>query len=245
MRIAVINLQSGIGITKSYREYFTSGWRYLLPHSAAYVREAGHLVKQEEVDIALMTEVEEQGLRSGFRRQTEMLKSSSGLSHTAFFPTRSAEPFAAEGNALLTRYDIQETRTHLLRAGSIPRVMGETVLSIDGTRVHVFVAHLGIRHVYRAEQIQRIHRIITERNEPVILGGDFNERNHEAFELLKTAGFTHLATLPTYPSWKPRHQLSVLFLSNHFTQPSVYIPDVKPFSDHLPLVVETKLQPLT
>jgi endonuclease/exonuclease/phosphatase family metal-dependent hydrolase len=242
MRIAVINLQSGIGITKSYREYFTSGWRYLLPHSAKYVREAGRLLKQEEIDIALMTEVEEQGLRSGFRRQTEMLKNSSELPSTAFFPTRSAEPFAAEGNALLTRYDVQEVRTHHLRSGSIPRIMGETILSIEGVRVHTFVAHLGIRHVYRAEQIRRIHNIITERNEPVILGGDFNERNHEAFEILKTASFTHLAALPTYPSWKPLHQLSVLFLSKHFTEPRVYIPDMKPFSDHLPLMVETTLQ---
>lgn len=242
MRIAVINLQSGIGITKSYREYFTSGWRYLLPHSAKYVREAGRLLKQEVVDIALMTEVEEQGLRSGFRRQTEMLKSSSELPSATFFPTRSAEPFAAEGNALLTHYAVEDVQTHLLRDGSIPRVMGETVLSIDGRRVHVFVAHLGIRHVYRADQIQRIHRIITERNEPVILGGDFNERDHEAFEILKTAGFSHLATLPTYPSWKPKHQLSVLFLSKHFAEPVVSIPEGKPFSDHLPLMVETELR---
>lgn len=245
MRVAVINLQSGIGITKSYREYFTSGWRYLLPHSATYVREAGRLLKQEGVDIALMTEVEEQGLRSGFRRQTEMLKSSSALPFSEFFPTRSAEPFAAEGNAILTGYDIQEVRTHLLRRGSIPRVMGETVLSIDGTRVHVFVAHLGIRHVYRAEQLRRIQRIITERNEPVILGGDFNERDHEAFEILKSAGFSHVATLPTYPSWKPQHRLSVLFLSKHFTEPKSYIPVVRPFSDHLPLVVETTLESLS
>lgn len=241
MRIAVINLQSGIGITKSYREYFTSGWRYLLPHSASYVREAGKLLKQETIDIALMTEVEEQGLRSGFRRQTEMLRSSSGLPFSEFFPTRSAEPFAAEGNAILTGYDIHEVRTHPLHLGSIPRVMGETVLSIQGVRIHAFVAHLGIRHVYRAEQLRRIHRIITERDEPVILGGDFNERNHEAFEILKSAGFSHLATLPTYPSWKPEHRLSVLFLSKHFTEPTVYIPHVEPFSDHLPLIVETTL----
>lgn len=242
MRIAVINLQSGIGITDGYQQYFTSGWRYLLPHSANYVRQAGALLAQESVDIALMTEVEEHSLRSGFRRQTELLREASGLPYSEFFATRSMQPFAAEGNAILTTYEVQEVRTHFLTSGVIPRVMGETVLSIHGSRIHVFVAHLGIRYIYRAEQIRRIHRIITERNEPVILGGDFNERDHEAFEILKTAGFTHLATLPTFPSWNPRHSLSVLFLSKHFTEPAVYIPEVYPFSDHLPLVADTKLQ---
>ncbi len=241
MRIAVINLQSGIGITKGYREYFTSGWRYLLPHSTKYVRQAGELLKEKGVDIALLTEVEEKGFRSGFRKQTELLREASELPQSEFFATRSLEPLAAEGNAILTRYDIQEVRSHLLKPGTIPRVMGETILSINGKRVHVFVAHLGLRHVYRADQIKRIHKIITERNEPVILGGDFNERDHEAFEILKTAGFSHLATLPTYPSWKPRHQLSVLFLSKHFKEPQFYIPEAKPFSDHLPLMVETEL----
>ena len=242
MRIAVINLQSGIGITKGYREYFTSGWRYLLPHSTRYVRRAGELLKQEGADIALMTEVEEAGLRSGFRRQTEILREASGLPHSEFFATRSVEPLAAEGNALLTRYGIQEVRTHLLKPGAIPRVMGEVILSVEGRRVHAFVAHLGIRNVYRAEQIKRIRTIIMERNEPVILGGDFNERDHEAFEILKTAGFSHLAALPTYPSWKPQHKLSVLFLSKHFGPPRAYLPAARPFSDHLPLMVETELR---
>ncbi|HYF29335.1 MAG TPA: endonuclease/exonuclease/phosphatase family protein [Candidatus Paceibacterota bacterium] len=241
MRIAVINLQSGIGITKGYREYFTSGWRYLLPHSTKYVRETGQLLKDEGVDIALMTEVEEHGLRSGFRKQTEILREASNLPFSEFFATRSMEPLAAEGNAILCRYPVLETRSHLLTPGAIPRVMGEAMLSIEDQKVHVLVAHLGIRNVYRARQIERIRHIIQDRDEPVILGGDFNERNHESFEILRSAGFSHIATLPTYPSWKPVHALSVLFLSKHFSEPRVYIPSAKRFSDHLPLVVEATL----
>jgi len=241
MRIAVINLQSGIGITKGYREYFTSGWKYVLPHPTKYVKKAGELLKQEEVEIALMTELDENGLRAGFKSQSALIREVSGLTSHFFFPTRAAEPLVREGNGIFTSHPIQETRTHVLVSGIIPRVMGETILMVNNRPLHVFVAHLGIRNVHRIKQIERIRKIITERNEPVILGGDFNERDHEAFEILKTAGFSHLSTLPTYPSWKPKHPLSVLFLSKHFDTPRAYIPSGAPFSDHLPLVVETKL----
>ena len=243
MRIAVLNLQSGIGITRGYRQYFTSGWKYVLPHSARYIQAAGAVLAREEVDIALATEVEERGLRSSFIPQSQVLAKHSGLDSTVFFPTRAITPLVCEGNAVLGRYLIVEQKTHQLAVGAIPRVMGETVMEIEGRRVHVFVAHLGIRNIHRAKQLERIHRIIDERDEPVILGGDFNERDHEAFAILRTAGFEHLAALPTFPSWKPKHPLSVLFLSKHFKEPRGYIPQGAPFSDHLPLVVETSLLP--
>ncbi|MES2994651.1 MAG: endonuclease/exonuclease/phosphatase family protein [Patescibacteria group bacterium] len=242
MRIAVINLQSGIGITKGYGQYITSGWKYVLPHGAKYVREAGALIASENIDIALITEVDERGLRSGFLPQSEALSEYSGLPHTRFFPTRTIAPLVVEGNTILSRYPIAHTETHPLSIGTIPRVMGEVIVQMEGQRVHVFVAHLGIRNIARAKQIQDIHRIITERNEPVILGGDFNERDHEAFEILKTAGFAHIVALPTFPSWKPVHSLSVLFLSDHFQAPAASIPNAPPFSDHLPLVAETEIK---
>ncbi len=242
MRIAVINLQSGIGTTKGYGQYATSGWKYVLPHGAKYVREAGALVAAEDIDIALITEVDDRGLRSGFLPQSETLSEYSGIPHTRFFPTRTIAPLVVEGNTILSRYPITHTETHPLSIGTIPRVMGEIIVHVEEQRVHVFVAHLGIRNIARAKQIQDIHRIITERDEPVILGGDFNERDHEAFEILRTAGFAHIVALPTFPSWKPVHSLSVLFLSDHFHAPTSSIPDAASFSDHLPLLAETSFR---
>lgn len=246
MRIAVTNLQSGIGITRGYRQYLTSGWKYILPHSPKPISAAGLTLKREATDIALATEVDDNGFRAGFLPQSEVLKSNAGLKHYEFFPTRTLEPMLLEGNAIFSRYEILGTCEHKLTAGrATPRIMGETILDVDGTRVHVFVAHLGLRSRFRALQLREIQRIVCAVNEPVILGGDFNEREHGAFDLLTTACFKHLVALPNFPSWRPQHPLVVLFLSHHFTEPTGYIPDAPPFSDHLPLIVETELKTST
>lgn len=241
MRIAVLNLQSGIGITKGFRHYLTSGWKYVLPHSAKPIALAGQMLKQEGADIALATEIDDDGLRSGFVLQSEVLKKHSGLANYEFFPTRTIEHLMHEGNGIFTGYEILETHVYELSAGMVPRVLGETVLRIDGRKVHVFVAHLGLRNRYRKEQLKAIRDIVQVRKDPVILGGDFNEREHAAFELLTAASFSHVVALPNFPSWRPRHPLIVLFLSHHFTEPKAHLQEEPAFSDHLSLIVETTL----
>ncbi|HEX2792632.1 MAG TPA: endonuclease/exonuclease/phosphatase family protein [Candidatus Paceibacterota bacterium] len=241
MRIAVLNLQSGIGITKGFRHYLTSGWKYVLPHSPKPIAEAGRMLKGEGVDIALVTEIDDNGLRSGFVLQSEVLKEHSGLAQYESFPTRTVEHLMHEGNGIFTNHEILETHVYQLSAGLVPRVLGEVVMRIDGKRVHVFVAHLGLRNRYRTEQLKAIRDIVMVRKDPVILGGDFNERERGAFELLTEAGFAHLVALPNFPSWRPRHPLIVLFLSRHFAEPSAHVQETEPFSDHLSLIVETSL----
>ncbi len=92
----------------------------------------------------------------------------------------------------------------------------------------------------RLTQLKELAGIIERTPGPVILGGDFNERDHAAFTLFDSVGLAHVC-VPSYPSWGPRHALQVLFLSEHFEVASVEAPGSTRFSDHLPLIVETGL----
>ena len=240
IRIVVANIQSGIGVTKGYRQYLTSSWRYVLPHPGHGAYDAGVFLKEESVDITLLTEVDAGSKRSRGISQLETMSREASLSHMQFFPTRSVGSSINEGSAILARYPIAATRSHALSSNVHPRVLGETVLAIEASPVTVLVAHLALNAKAREVQIAEIAKRVQQVEGPVILGGDFNERNHRAFKHLKASGLTPIS-VPGYPSWKPLHSLQVLFLSSHFPDTTVSVPSSKAFSDHLPLIIETEL----
>ncbi|KND47058.1 MAG: metal-dependent hydrolase [Parcubacteria bacterium C7867-004] len=242
LHIAVMNLQSGIGVTKGYGQYLTRGWRYLLPHPGLPIEDAGQFLKSESVDIALLTEVEAGSRRSRYASQITTVSEHAGLSYTHFFPTRSMGTSINEGNAIASRYPMSDTKIHPLRSSSNPRVLGETIIEYDGAKITVFVAHLALGAKVRLAQLKELAEIIVRTPGPVILGGDFNERDHAVFGPLDSIGLTHVCK-PGYPSWGPRHGLQVLFLSDHFDVTDVAAPSGSRFSDHLPLIVEAELTP--
>ena len=234
------NIQSGIKVTKSYRQYFTSSWRYLFPHNGHGALDAGIFLKSEDADIALLTEVDAGSRRSRGVSQLEVMGRETDLENGQFFPTRSVGSSINEGNAVLTRFPISTYRSHVLHSTVNPRVLGETVLDIGDRTLTVLVAHLALGSKPRAVQLAQIAKRVTEIKGPLMLGGDFNERDHRSFELLERAGLAPVS-VPGYPSWKPLHALQVLFLSHHFTLESASVPVGAPFSDHLPLIVEAML----
>jgi endonuclease/exonuclease/phosphatase family metal-dependent hydrolase len=241
IRIIVANIQSGIGVTEGYRQYLTSGWRYLLPHSGRGVLDAGTFLKAEDADIALLTEVDGGSRRSRHVSQMDRIVEGSGLPQARFFSTRLVGAAINEGNAIVTRFPIASDRTYPLSSRVNPRVLGETVLELPDERtLTALVAHLALGARQREMQLAEIAEHVKGLDGPVMLGGDFNERDHHAFRHLMKAGLTPIS-VAGYPSWKPVHALQVLFLSHHFTGTQASVPDGARFSDHLPLIVETEL----
>lgn len=241
LRIIVANIQSGIGVTKGYRQYVTSGWRYLLPHSGRGAMDAGTFLRAEDADVALLTEVDAGSRRSRGISQLDAIALESGLTQARFFSTRLVGTSINEGNAIVTRFPITEDRSHPLFGGVNPRVLGETRIALeDGKNVTVLVVHLALGSKPREAQIAELAAKIKDTEGPVILGGDFNERDPRSFKPLLKAGFTPVS-VAGYPSWKPRYALQVLFLSRHFRLASAKVPDGARFSDHLPLIVEAEL----
>lgn len=238
IRIVVANIQSGIGVTKGYRQYVTSGWRYLFPHDGRGAMDAGTFLKAEDADIALLTEVDAGSRRSRNASQIDAMTKESGLAHSRFFPTRSMGTSINEGNAVLSRFPITAERSYPLLSRVNPRTLGQTTLMLpDTTSMTALVVHLALGSKPREVQLAEIAAYVKEIEGPLMLGGDFNERDHRSFRFLKKAGLTPVS-VAGYPSWKPRHALQVLFLSYHFSLVQASVPDGARFSDHLPLIVE-------
>ena len=242
IRIVVANIQSGIGVTKGYRQYVTSSWRYLLPHKGQGAMHAGTFLKVEDADIALLTEVDAGSRRSRNASQVDVIALESGIPHARFFPTRSMGTSINEGNAVLSRFPVTSEQSYPLLSRVNPRVLGRTTLTLpNGASVTAFVAHLALGSKPREVQLAEIAKHMKDAEGPCVLGGDFNERDHRAFRSLERLGFMPV-TVPGYPSWKPQHALQVLFLSRHFTLVQASAPDGARFSDHLPLIVEAELE---
>lgn len=242
IRIVVANIQSGIGVTKGYRQYVTSSWRYLLPHRGQGAMHAGVFLKAEDADIALLTEVDAGSRRSRNASQIDVIAEESGIQHTRFFPTRSMGTSINEGNAVLSRFPITSDRVYALASRMNPRVLGHTVLELpDKTSMTALVVHLALGSKPRELQLAEIVERIKDIEGPLILGGDFNERDNRAFRQLEHLGLTAVR-VPGYPSWKPQHALQVLFISRHFSLIQASVPDGARFSDHLPLIVEVELE---
>lgn len=242
IRIVVANIQSGIGVTKGYRQYVTSSWRYLLPHKGEGAMHAGIFLKAEDIDIALLTEVDAGSRRSRNASQIDVIAEESDIKNARFFPTRSMGTSINEGNAVLSRFPITSEQSYPLASRMNPRVLGKTALQLpDGRSLAAFVAHLALGSRPRETQLAEIAQLLKDHTGPLILGGDFNERDHRAFRHLERLGLTPV-TVPGYPSWKPQHALQVLFLSRHFSLIKASVPDGARFSDHLPLIVELELE---
>lgn len=238
IRIVVANIQSGIGVTRGYRQYVTSGWRYLFPHDGRGAMDAGTFLKVEDADIALLTEVDAGSRRSRNASQIDTMVQESGLPHARFFPTRIMGTSINEGNAVISRFPITAERSYPLLSRVNPRTLGETTLLLpDGRSLSALVVHLALSSKPREVQLAEIARYVKDIDGPLVLGGDFNERDHRSFKFLKKAGLTPVS-VAGYPSWKPQHALQVLFLSHHFSLVKASVPDGARFSDHLPLIVE-------
>ncbi len=58
LRIAVANLQTGIGTTRGYWHYLTTAWKYRLAHDSRPIEQAARFLREADIDIAALCEIE-------------------------------------------------------------------------------------------------------------------------------------------------------------------------------------------
>ena len=238
IRIAVLNLQSGVATTRGYWQYATTGWKYFLPHSSRPLESAGHMLRAQSINIALCTEVTESSLRSGFSSQVKTVQEASGIEHAQFFLAMKTF-FAQEGSAILCKHPIIDAHAHPLTSGATPRILAQTTVRFERKNVRIFVAHLALSTKFRRMQIAEIASVLAAVSGPCIIGGDFNEPDPRAVKKITDLGFTDIS-LPNFPSWKPSRALDCIF-TRGFEIQDFHIPQGKTFSDHLPLFATLRL----
>ena len=240
LRIAVCNLQCGIGTTRGYWQYLVTAWKYRLPHdSKLQIARAADFLRQERIDIAALCEVDSGCRRTRWVDQLDLLCEGTELSERTFFPTRVVGRRVNQGNPACARYPLRYVRNHALPGRGEPRFLSEAEIDLGGLQVRLLVTHLALELPIRTPQIHHIAEIVSQRNVPTILAGDFNISEQAELDLLHESDVLDEAiTGATFPAWRPTRYLDHLFLSGHFQLRRARIFDEFLFSDHLPLVAD-------
>ncbi|HEX7707298.1 MAG TPA: endonuclease/exonuclease/phosphatase family protein [Thermoanaerobaculia bacterium] len=208
-----------------------------------------HLPKLAEViaaadpDVVGLQEVHF-GTRVGPTHQGEALASLTGLSH--WFGRSCAMDGGEYGNAILTRGEVKDAKTHPLPGSGEPRSMLQADLEIDGLELTFFVTHLAawgrLLRESRMRQITLISDVTYAVARPHILAGDFNvapagveiatllSRGH-----LRSCGDAREATFPM-----TSQRLDYVFCDEPWQIVSSEVIRRGP-SDHWPVIVELDL----
>jgi endonuclease/exonuclease/phosphatase family metal-dependent hydrolase len=241
LRIAICNLQSGVGTTRGYWQYLTTAWKYFLPRGSTPVRKALRFLQDEQIDVAAFCEIEGGSRRTRGIDQVRKISEGTDLVHNVFFPTLVLGVRVNQGNAVCSKFPVRFVENHALSGVGEPRFLSEAELEVAGGSVRLFVTHLSLNRKIREPQIHDIAEVVAGGDVPTILAGDFNVTTEAELDLLRDTNLEMAASAPTFPSWKPSRGLDYLFFSDHFSVRETRVFDRFLFSDHLPFLAEVRM----
>lgn len=240
LRLLSYNIQSGL-TTSNYSQYFTRGWKHLVPVPSRMTNLDGIARILANYDIVGLQEVDAGSLRSGFVNQVKYLADAAGFAHVFDQSNRKIGMISQHGNAVLSRLCPTTIIEHKL-----PGLPGRGVLEVrfnGGAEVlHVLIMHMALGRRARLRQVEFVVELVRECRH-IILMGDLNcgSDSPEMMALLAAARLREPAPgLYTFPSWRPNRQLDHILVS-----PSLAVERVEvlghAYSDHLPIAMEVRL----
>ena len=239
----IYNIAYGTGAPGTMLENIGTGYRYLRA-SAHHLERLIEFIRSENPDIVGLLEVDTGSYRTAALNQVESI--AAGLNHYHQSSVkyaggsfgRKAPIFRNQANAVLTREPVDQNVFHFFDMG-----FKRLVIEVEYTGVTLFLVHLSLRKRVRKKQLQMLAELIGNRPR-VVVGGDFNALSGEDelrdFRKVLSLKSANIASLPTFPSWKPRKELDFILHSEDIALKSFAVTDVR-FSDHLPLVANIEL----
>lgn len=228
MKFTVVsyNIKNGMGI---------SG-KVSLPAIASTIASA-------DADIAGLQEVDCLRPRSGLRMQSRKLGQLLSM-QSAFGPTIRCCGLPLFGNAVLSKYPINECVNYPLPSKKEIRCLLKVKIKTEPMDIAFFCVHLGLNHLERIKQVNKIVEYIREEPGPLILVGDFNAEP-ESDEMKKIKALFQPVDpeelRPTFPANKPEHKIDYIFYSAHWKLAKSFLIESQA-SDHLPLGAEFELK---
>ncbi len=140
-------------------------------------------IRQMDVDVIGLQEVDKFIYRSGFDNQAKTIADSLGMNY-AYGETINILGIKY-GNALLTKHRIIDWSNIRVPGFREPRGLLRCKLDINGVHYNVFVTHLGLSYGERAMQIQALNEHMYTYDTRIVLMGDFNAQSfYPEMELL-------------------------------------------------------------
>lgn len=141
-----------------------------------------------------------------------------------------------QGNAIITRHDIEHGRFHFFTHG-----VKRLIIELATEEFRLFLVHLSLGYRTRQRQLRFLQQLVHGSDRPVLVAGDFNTFFGEAelYAFLNGSGLrsANRRGKHTHPSHKPSRELDFIFHDDRLQVDDFFIPDVQ-FSDHLPLVCD-------
>lgn len=215
------------------------------------VEEMAGVIRDEQVDLVLLQEVDRGVERSDRRDLISELSEQSGLSHSAFGKNIDHQG-GDYGNGILSRYPIVRWENMHLRQDKPERERRgvlQAVVQVDGVEVAVLATHLdaGDADERRISADEIVEELLPRyQGRPIIFGGDLNEgpegyvhrRLSEQLQDVWVAGDGDGFTIPVRD---PRRRIDFLFHSGDLVVDTAYVVQTDA-SDHLPVVAELRLE---
>lgn len=241
LRLLSYNIQAGIH-SRHYRDYFSNGWKHLLPHGERLRNLTSIGVLLRGYDVVGLQEVDAGSLRSGFVDQTEYLARAGGYLHWHKQVNRELGSWARHSNGILSRPRPSSFIEHKL-----PGLPGRGALlaefpTTDNEPLAICVLHLALGWRARRRQLDYLVAL-ADQYRFIVLMGDFNcscrsATLRMAIERAGLRGFD--CELKTFPSWRPERNLDHILLSPALRIGAARVLDYA-LSDHLPLSMDVLL----
>lgn len=239
LKLLTYNIQAAIG-TNNYLHYVTRSWRHVLPSTQGTQRLAhiGQVI--EQYDLVALQEVDGGSLRSSFVNQVAYLADACGFDYWYQQLNRDFGKLGQFSNGILSRFVPFEVEDHKL-----PGIKGRGVIvakfGSPQEPLVVIAVHLALSERGRYRQLDYIRELVQPYEHAIVMG-DMNCRGDRIFDSpLKD---THLVQadviLPTFPSWRPAHNIDHIIVSPSLTIESVEVVDCT-HSDHRPVAMEIGL----
>ncbi len=237
LRLLSYNIQAGID-TSQFRDYFTKGWRHVLPsrHRIHNLDRIAQVLRG--YDLVGLQEVDAGSLRSGFLDMTEYLAQRAGYPYWYRQVNRDIGMIAQNSNGFLSRLAPTRVSKYRLPPGN---GRGAMVLEFGEGEdaLHVCTLHLALSRRHRRRQLDFIAERLRHA-EHVVVMGDLNTS-------CDTTEFRHFVehnglrepgcSKPTFPSWRPVRRIDHILVSDSLQVLHARVLDY-PLSDHLPVCVE-------
>lgn len=242
VKILTLNIEYAASITRGYWQYFTSVWKYVIPHNVNAVKRVARVINNENVDICTFVEIDGGSFRTFHGNYMKRLANMTVLKKYNFFPVRKILNLVNQGNGILTKFDILETKNFQLARHGEHRALSLSKLKIDGKTITMLTTQLALGRFSRRKELEQIAEIIKTIKEPIIFTGDLNTSNEYELEVINKTGLIRLETPKTFPSWKPRRRIDYIYYSPDFEVLNYYVIDDLKVSDHLPIIAEFRLK---
>lgn len=245
MRFLVYNIAYGTGSPPGGPGQILTLGRYL--HTGMHhLRKIRECIKEYQVDVAGLLEVDQGSIRTGFHNQAFHLTEGLG------FREYSAVKYAPGSRILSFPILRKQSNSFLIRTPEelpctqsyFPVGMKRLILEVRYAGVRFILLHLALEKNTRRQQLAFLRKQLRSEKIPTIVAGDLNTFHGEE-ELRSFCKALHLHSansrqIPTYPSWAPRYQLDHILCSEEIRIHDFQVLKLRA-SDHLPLLLDFSL----